>query len=77
MTDEDCAKLTWPDGFCDIGNQTFEWTLINRPEWCDFTITSMSEPTGLFEKWRSFLLKSKYGKTKEIKAVQTKGEESI
>ena len=70
MTDEDYASTTWPEGFCDIGGKTFQWTLENRAEWCEFTIDKMDKPTGLFEKWKRFLLKSKYGQKERISGTK-------
>ena len=49
----------WPPGFADIGTKTFAWVAKNRPEWVDFTLNEMHEPTGLFLLWKTFLLKRK------------------
>lgn len=53
------GNLTWPDGFCDIGGKTFEWVRQNREEWCEFTRNEMENPTGLFAKWKKYLIKNK------------------
>ena len=53
------GDLTWPKGFCDIGGKTFNWVRKNREEWCDFTLNEMENPTGLFAKWKTYLIKNK------------------
>ena len=53
----------WPSGFADIGDQTFAWVAENRPEWVDFTLHEMDEPSGLFLLWKTYLLKRKDAQT--------------
>ena len=48
-------NVRWPDGFYDIGNQTFEWVYENRPDWVEFTIEKMSQTTGMFKMWSDFV----------------------
>ena len=63
MTD---GELTWPDNFYDIGGKNFEWTWENRKDWCEFTETEMSKPSGLFLKWKNFVeFKNKQNGTRE------------
>jgi len=63
MTD---GELTWPDNFYDIGGKNFEWTWKNKKDWCEFTETEMSKPSGLFLKWKNFVeFKNKQNGTRE------------
>ena len=57
MTDETC----WPEGFADIGGQTFDWVRRNKPDWVDFTLNEMKTPSGLFLKWHMYLLNKRNG----------------
>ena len=52
-------ETKWPPGFADIGNQTFVWVAEHKPEWVDFTLNEMNDPSGLFLLWKTFLLKRK------------------
>ena len=53
MTDE----TIWPVGFCDgLAGKSFGWTMINKPDWVDFTINEMESPTGFFKVWKDYLL---------------------
>ncbi len=45
---------TFPENFMCIGCKTFEWVFMNRPEFVDFTVNEMDEPTGLFLKWQKY-----------------------
>ena len=69
------AELQWPEGFCDIGGRTFEWVFVNRKEFVEFTAEKMSEPTGLFAKWKKFVTEKvnsdgKESKTEELLEVK-------
>lgn len=44
----------WPEGFMDIGGQTFAVVYKKKKEFVDFTLTEMDNPTGLFEKWKNY-----------------------
>ena len=55
------AETQWPKGFCDIGGRTFEWVYVNKKEFVEFTIEKMSKTTGLFAKWKKYVV----GKVKE------------
>ena len=48
-------ETKWPPGFADIGNQTFGWVAEHKPEWVDFTLNEMNDPSGLFLLWKTFL----------------------
>ena len=50
----DCT--VWPTGFSDIGEKTFAWVREHRPDWVDFTLTEMKNPSGLFLEWKTYLL---------------------
>ena len=45
---------TFPTDFMCIGDRSFEWVYQNRPEFVEFTLTEMSNPTGLFLEWQEF-----------------------
>ena len=60
MTDE----TTWPAGFCELGGKTFQWTRVHRPEWCEFTLEKMDNPTGFFKIWKDYLLNHNAEKNK-------------
>ena len=47
-------KLTWPEGFMDIGNRTFDWVYTAKRDFVDFTLHEMETPSGLFKKWKSY-----------------------
>ena len=47
-------ELTWPDNFMDIGLKSFRWVYANRPEFVDFSMNDMEEPTGLFLTWQNY-----------------------
>ena len=49
----------WPKGFQDIGGLTFQQTWDQRPEWVDFTLTEMKDPSGMFKEWKSFCVEKK------------------
>ena len=52
------GQTKWPPGFADIGGQTFEWVREDKPDWVDFTLNEMKNPSGLFLVWKTFLLNS-------------------
>jgi hypothetical protein len=61
MTDQ----TIWPAGFCDgLAGKTFEWTIINKPDWVDFTINEMKDVTGFFKIWKDYLLNHNAEKSK-------------
>ena len=62
-------ETRWPVGFADISNQTFAWVAENRPEWVEFTLNEMDNPSGLFLHWKNYLVKRK--KDEEIKNEST------
>ena len=45
---------TFPEKFMCIGGKSFEWVFKNRPEFVEFTLTEMLQPTGLFLEWKEF-----------------------
>ena len=45
---------TWPEGFCNIGGKSFEWTYNNKPLFVKHTLQEMKNPTGLFLKWQEY-----------------------
>ena len=49
--------LTWPEGFCNIGGKTFEWTYDNKPLFVKHTLQEMNNATGLFCKWQKYCRK--------------------
>ena len=50
------SDMLWPADFVDeeMRGKTFSWTINNRSEWVDFTVTEMRNPTGLFLKWKEY-----------------------
>jgi len=50
MSDE----TEFPVGFPDIGGKSFEWVFHNKKEFVDFTLTEMSECTGLYKVWQDY-----------------------
>ena len=53
--------LKWPSNFMDIGNQTFEWVYANKPTFVAFTLSEMTKPSGLFQKWQKYCLVRQQG----------------
>ena len=52
----------WPDGFMDIGGLTFAEAYKKKPEFVDFTVTDMKEPTGMFREWKTYCV----GRNKDV-----------
>jgi len=44
----------FPVGFHDIGGKSFEWVFHNKQEFVDFTMTEMSECTGIYKVWQDY-----------------------
>ena len=47
---------SFPTGFQDIGDKSFEWVFVNKKDFVDFTITQMEKPTGLFKQWKNYCM---------------------
>ena len=43
------SETIWPDGFCDIGGETFKWVYENKKVFVEFCLTDMESPTGMFK----------------------------
>ena len=53
------TEKRWPEGFSNIGGMTFQQTFEQRPEWVDFTLTEMKNPSGMFADWKDFCVQKK------------------
>ena len=53
---DDCQ---FPEGFFDIGGKNFLWVFQNKPEYVDFTIHEMKDPSGLHKLWKNYCIRKK------------------
>ena len=67
------GQTKWPPGFADIGGKTFEWVREHKPDWVDFTINEMNDPSGLFKKWKTYLINRQHA-DKKLVSEQTSHE---
>ena len=54
--DTTACKKRFPPKFCDIGERSFEWVWTNKKEFVDFTLTEMTQTTGLFKDWQNYCI---------------------
>jgi len=47
-------QLSFPAGFCDIGEISFKKLYEIKKEFVDFTLKDMEKPKGLFLKWKTY-----------------------
>ena len=45
----------FPEGFPDVGGRTFLWVKQNRQEFCEFCVHAMTNTSGLFEAFQTYL----------------------
>ena len=69
-------QTKWPEGFADIGGKTFDWVREHKHEWVDFTLNEMDSPSGLFLKWKTYLLNRKHAKERVLQPACHKTSQS-
>lgn len=51
--------VKFPANFFDIGEQTFISVFNSKPDYVQFTIDDMKDPTGLFKQWKDYCIEKK------------------